>query len=87
MIGYLLVTFVVAGNSQGESELLAYDIDATQDQLDNGHHYDIAMSKARSDGYVPITAFDANDMAGMQLLGQRPLYGEKPRYTKDISQP
>lgn len=82
MTGSKLTIFVVAENSQGETEILAFDISATQDQIDNGDHYDIAKSKAEEDGYDALAVFDSSDMAGQQLFGKRPMYGDEPRFIK-----
>ena len=76
MDGYQLTTFVVAKNSEGEPELFAFDISATQEQVDNGEHYDRARIKAEAEGYTALTAFDSSDMAGRQLLGKSPMHGD-----------
>ena len=80
----IITVFVVAGNSQGEPEILAYDIAAYQDELAYCKHYDAAKSKASEDGYEVVTCFDSNDLAGRQLLGIKQMYGDFPRFPSEI---
>ena len=79
-----ITVFVVADNSEGVPEILAYDMSLPKAHYDNGDHYDIAKEKAEDDGYDPRAWFDCHDMAGQQLLGSAQMHGDEPRYATDI---
>lgn len=81
-----ITVFVLAENSWGEPELLAYDLSVSQEQYDNGEHYDMADAKAKESGYAVKGTFDQFDMAGKQLLGKSQLYGDGPRFASEIGQ-
>lgn len=71
-----ITVFVLAGNSEGVPEILAYDLSVTQAQYDNGDHYDLAEDKAEDAGYEVQGRFDEYDTAGQQFMGKAPLNGE-----------
>ena len=58
---------VLCSNSEGAPEFHSCAIDVTQEQYDNGDHYDLAMENAEDNGYEPHKAFDQNDPAAKQL--------------------
>jgi len=41
--------------------------DVTQEQIDDGEHYEFAVQAAEDLGYEPVRAFDANDSAAAKL--------------------
>jgi len=82
-----LIVFVVVENSQGEKEILAYPMSVLQEAYDNGDHLVEAEAKAEKEGYEAITSFDSMDMAGKQLFGRAPVYGEKEQYLASIEGP
>lgn len=69
---------VLCTNSEGEPELFRANVDVTQDQYDDGDHYDIAGSHAEDMGYEVIGAFDEKDRAYKQLTGATPISGDEP---------
>ena len=59
---------VVGRNAQGEPEFHTCDVEAGQEAIDNGDHYDLAIENAEHNGYGgPFLAFDENDQAAKQL--------------------
>ena len=64
----IMPCFVAAINSNGEPSFYFVKIDCTQEQFDNGNHYDAAMQKARDEGYEPHLAYDAVDAAGKAAM-------------------
>jgi hypothetical protein len=62
------VTCVVAcANSNGEPDFYPCIVDCSQEQYDNGEHYDAAKDAAADAGYEPYLAYDHND-AGFAML-------------------
>jgi hypothetical protein len=59
----MVVKCVVAcRNAEGASDFYFCKVECSQDQYDNGEHYEIAEYQARSEGYEgPMVAFDEND--------------------------
>ena len=84
-----LIVFVLASNSQGEPEILAYDIAVPQKEIDDGeaNYFNEARERAESDGYDVISIFDSSDMAGKQLLGIAQVYGDEGRFLPEILKP
>lgn len=80
-----VTVFVLAENSMGVPELLAYDFTVPKAKYDAGEHYDDAVGIAEADGYISIGVFDQFDMAGQQLMGSQPMYGDEPRLAGDIA--
>jgi hypothetical protein len=59
---------VLCTNSNGEPEFHSCAPEATQQQIDDGAHYDLAKENAGFNGYSePMMAFDANDQAAKDL--------------------
>lgn len=59
---------VLCRNSAGESEFHSCTPEVTQEQYDNGDHYDLAKENAADNGFEePMVAFDQNDGAARQL--------------------
>jgi hypothetical protein len=59
---------VLCHNSNGVPEFHTCTPEVTQEQIDNGEHYDLAKENAANNGYEePMLAFDAKDVAGRQL--------------------
>lgn len=58
--------WVLANNAGGEPELLNFKIRVTDDEFSNGDHYDLAVARAKADGYATdrTKAFDESDPAG-----------------------
>ena len=55
-------------NSNGEPDLYFIVIECSEDQYDNGDHYDAAKGQCEEDGYEPYLAYDENDAAGNSML-------------------
>lgn len=66
-------TFVLATNSEGEPELLCFELAVLQSEYDDGAHYDAAKSKAEEEGYEPQGAFDEFDRAARQMASLAPV--------------
>lgn len=64
---------VMCRNASGEPEIVASTVTCTQDEYDNGTHYDRAADEAREKGYEPVMSFDEHDPAwqatGWGMLG------------------
>lgn len=59
---------VLATNSEGSPEFHTCSVEVTQEQYDNGDHYDLAKENADFNGYEePMIAFDERDVAARQL--------------------
>lgn len=59
---------VLCTNSEGAPEFHTCTPEVTQEQYDNGEHYDLAKENAEDNGYEgPMIAFDANDAAARQM--------------------
>ena len=58
---------VLCHNASGEPEFHSCTIDVSEDQYDNGEHYDLAKENAVYNGFMPLHAFDAQDRAASQL--------------------
>jgi hypothetical protein len=60
---------VFCNNSQGEPDIFFCQLKATEEEFENGEHYDAAEELAVKGGYEPHLACDENDPAGavMQL--------------------
>ena len=60
---------VLCTNAEGAPEFHSCTPEVTQEQYDNGEHYDLAKENAEDNGYEePMVAFDENDPAAKQLL-------------------
>jgi hypothetical protein len=57
-------------NSNGETDIFFCKVEAEEEQIENGDHYDAAKDEAATCGYDPVIACDENDPAGavMQLM-------------------
>ncbi|MHB0928661.1 MAG: hypothetical protein ACYC3W_07040 [Candidatus Nanopelagicales bacterium] len=84
--GRTVTVIVVALNSLGDTELLAYDLDLTAEECEDSLGSELAMDKARENEYEPQTAFELTEMAGRQLRGLEPMYGDDPRYATDLTE-
>lgn len=61
---------VLCTNSNGSPEFYTCTPEVTDEQLENGDHYDLAKESAENNGYeAPMIAFDAADEAAKQLGG------------------
>jgi hypothetical protein len=60
---------VFGTNSNGETDIFFCKVNADEEQIENGDHYDAAKDTACNYGYEPYLACDENDPAGavMQL--------------------
>lgn len=58
---------VVSTNSEGQPDIFFTEVNCTQEEYDNGEHYDCAGSIASGEGYDPVICIDEND-AGWQFL-------------------
>ncbi|ABM97002.1 hypothetical protein [Methylibium petroleiphilum] len=59
---------VLCRNSEGAPEFHTCAPECTEDQVENGEHYELAKENAGFNGYEePMIAFDANDPAARQL--------------------
>ena len=53
---------VACRNAEGVSDFYFCKVDCTQEEYDNGSHYELAENSAISEGYEgPYVAFDEND--------------------------
>ena len=75
--------WVLATNASGEPEFLSLRPEATDEQVDEGAHYDLAIAQAEDMGYEqPMIAFDETDPAG-RLLAQA-MGADAPREQGDV---
>jgi len=59
---------VLVINASGEPYFFYTTVpDVTQEQIDDGEHYEFAVQAAEDLGYEPVRAFDANDSAAAKL--------------------
>lgn len=59
---------VLGRNAQGEPEFHSCDVEAGQEAIDNGDHYNLAKENAEYNGFEgTFMAFDENDVAAKQL--------------------
>lgn len=59
---------VLCTNANGAPEFHSCTPAVTQEQYDNGDHYDLAKENAEDNGYQePMIAFDTSDQAAKQL--------------------
>ncbi len=63
----LIQVGVAARNASGEPDVVYFDVQCTQAQMDNGEHYEIGMVLAQEAGYEPKLAFDSKDPAWNSL--------------------
>jgi hypothetical protein len=61
---------VAAVDSNGSPDFYFVKVSATQEQYDNGDHYDRAKEAAEDNGYEPRLAYDEHDAAGRAMLAQ-----------------
>jgi hypothetical protein len=73
---------VAAVNANGEPDLYFTIIKCTQEQYDNGNHYDAAMAACKIAGYEEHLVYDENDSAGKAML---PLFTWESATILDIS--
>ncbi|MFA7219056.1 MAG: hypothetical protein WC119_00830 [Synergistaceae bacterium] len=52
---------VACVNANGEPDFHFVTVKCTQEQYDNGDHYDAAKQDAEKEGYEPFLAYDEND--------------------------
>ena len=64
---------VMGANASGEVDLVLYQIECSQEQIDAGEHYDMAKDRASADGHEPAIAFDEKDPA-WKHFGVNPAY-------------
>lgn len=59
---------VVATSAEGSPDLFLTTVDVTGTQYEHGRHYDMALLRARDEGYEnPMIAFDQHDAAARML--------------------
>jgi hypothetical protein len=59
---------VLATNAVGSPDLFLTSVEATGTQYQHGCHYDMALLRARDEGYTPpMIAFDQYDAAACML--------------------
>lgn len=54
---------VMGSNAGGEPDVIRFEIECTQDQYDDGAHYEMAKQLASDQGFEPAMAFDERDPA------------------------
>lgn len=59
---------VAATNSNGEPDLYFVTVNATEEQIENGRHYDAAKAHAEQAGYEPALCYDEECSAGKAML-------------------
>lgn len=59
---------VAATNSNGDPDLFFVIVSCTQEQQEEGEHYEVAKGAAEKQGYEPYLAYDENDSAGRAML-------------------
>ena len=65
----IIKCIVAAHNASGEPDLYFCRVRCTEQQFENGSHYECAESAARENGYGPTAVvFDEADSAGKALL-------------------
>ena len=63
-----IVRVLVLGTTGEGSEFYGATVDVTQEQYDEGEHYELAKELAREQSFEePMMAFDENDVAAKQL--------------------
>ncbi len=73
---------VAATNANGEPDLYFVMVYATEEQINNGEHYEVACAKACEEGYDAVLAYDERDTAGKAML---PLFEWNTAPVVDIS--
>lgn len=68
---FTIPVIVMAINASGEPELIRCDIKVTQNEYDDGDHYERAMSQVEEDGYDVKAAFDYFDPAYQSMVEYR----------------
>lgn len=63
----LIQVGVAARNASGQPDVVYFDVQGTQAQIDNGEHYDMGVAMAQEAGYEPKLAFDSTDPAWNSL--------------------
>ncbi|KFX60576.1 hypothetical protein [Paraburkholderia fungorum] len=59
---------VLATNAVGSPDLFLTSVEVTDTQYEHGRHYDMALLRARDEGYsTPMIAFDQHDAAARML--------------------
>lgn len=59
---------VLGTNANGDPEFYSCQVEAGVEAIHNGDHYDLAIVRARQEGFEgPFLAFDENDQAAKQL--------------------
>jgi hypothetical protein len=65
----MIIQMVVAANGFDGPDFYFCKVDCSQQQYDNGEHYDIAKSAAKDNGYdEPMVPFDRNDPPGRSFF-------------------
>lgn len=59
---------IAATNLNGDPDLFFVLVDATQDDIDSGRHYEAATRKAEDEGYETSLSFDEDDSAGAAMM-------------------
>lgn len=54
-------------NGNGEPDLFFVTVECSEEQYNDGKHYEAANSHALDSGYEPMLAYDENDPAGSAL--------------------
>lgn len=60
---------VMSEDANGAPDVTFHTIECSQEQYDNGDHYDMAKDLAEEDGYEPKIAFDERDPAWRVIKG------------------
>ncbi len=60
---------ILCHNSAGEPEFWTCAVEVTDEDIENGRHYELAKENAEYNAYEePMIAFDADDQAAKQLI-------------------
>lgn len=55
-------------NSNGEPDFFFVKVQCTQEQYDNGYHYEAAKDFAEDEGYEAYLVYDQNDPGGKAIM-------------------
>jgi len=58
---------VLARDASGAPDIRVVTVTCAPSAIDNGDHYDMAMSAVEDDGFEPLGAFDETDPAWAKL--------------------
>jgi hypothetical protein len=82
-------TWVLARDASGAPDIVPVRLDCSEQDMQDGRHYEVAMTRAAELGYEPMGAFDERDPAGTKMLRLMNFEGwrKQERVPGDAAQP